>query len=72
MITYCTYSKGSYFSLFDDMCLSKLVRNCRKYELNNDFFTFVCLNMDISVTIHVFELKFSVCDLYIPLKDRQR
>ena len=48
--------------------LLKLVRNYRKCELNSDFFTLIFLNMDISVTINPFELRFSVGNLNFPLE----
>ena len=49
------------------MCVlsKKSVINYRKYELNSVFFTFIFFNMDISVTTHDFELKFTVCHLNI-------
>ena len=38
MVTHCTYSESSYFSLFENICLVKYYRKC---ELNSDFFTFI-------------------------------
>ena len=48
--------------------LSQSFRNYRKYELNSDFFHFYFLNMNISVNIHPFDPKLSVCNPNILLE----
>ena len=59
MVTHCAYSESSYIPL-SDVCHIKICEKLWKHELNSDFFHFYFLNMDISVTIQGFELKFSV------------
>ena len=60
--------KEDFFSLFNDICGILMGREIRKLSIQNRLFHFYFLNMDISVTIHIIHLKFSVCILKIRLE----
>ena len=61
MIIHVTYSESSYFSLLGDICLITDDHQLWKILIYYRFFQFYFLNKDISVTVYVIDLIFSVC-----------
>ena len=62
--------KGHIFLLSIDLQVSLKGRKLRTLRIYNDFFHFYFLNIDISLTIYVIDLKFSVCILKVLLQGR--
>ena len=63
VIVYCICYGGSHFSLSFDVHAIVKGRKLRTLYIYNVFYSLLFLNMDISLTINVIDLKFSVCIL---------
>ena len=63
VMVYYIYYERSYFSLSFDVYVILKGRKLRKLWIYNDLFHFYFLNTDISVTLYVIVLRFSVCVL---------
>ena len=62
--------KGHIFFLTFDIQVFLKGRKLRKLRIYNDFFHFYFLNMDISLTIYVIDLRFSVYILQVLWRKR--
>ena len=65
---YYRYSERVYFSLLNDVYLILIDQDLRELLFFIDFCHFYFLNSDISVTIYVTEMNFSVCAHKVPLE----